>query len=94
VLIALGIANKGVFSGVGSEMLGIAPAKESLDKFTRLFGISSFTECNRGDWTLDISEGCDTWLVDVAISVVLSPNALYRSGRSNESRLSLSQKLS
>jgi hypothetical protein len=34
--------------GVGGGTLGIAPSEESLNKFTRLFGFSSFTECDRG----------------------------------------------
>jgi hypothetical protein len=34
--------------GVGGGTLGRAPSDESLDKFTRLSGFSSFTECNRG----------------------------------------------
>jgi hypothetical protein len=68
---------------VGGGTLGRAPLEESLDKFTRLSGFSSFTECNRGGWTWDISEGCDTRSVDAAMRAVLSPNALYRPGRSS-----------
>jgi hypothetical protein len=67
-------------AGVGGGTLGRAPSDESLDKFTRLSGISSFTECNRGGWILDISEGCDTSSVDAAMRAALSPNALYRPG--------------
>jgi hypothetical protein len=68
---------KGVCAtGVGGGMLGRAPSNESLDKFIRLSGFSGFTECNRGGWTLDISEGYDTRSVDVAMRVALSPNAL------------------
>jgi hypothetical protein len=67
-------------AGVEGGMLGRAPSDESLDKFIRLSGISSFTECNRGGWTLDISEGCDTRSVDAAMRATLSPNALYRPG--------------
>jgi hypothetical protein len=70
-------------AGVGSGMLGRAPLDESLDKFTRLSGFSSFTECNRGGWTLDISEGCDTRSVNVAMRAALSPNALYWPGGSS-----------
>jgi hypothetical protein len=70
-------------SGVGRGLLGRAPKEESLDKFTRISGFSSFTECSRGGWTLDISEGCDTRSVDAAMRTALSPNALYRLGGSN-----------
>jgi hypothetical protein len=80
--------------GVGGGMLGRAPSKESLDRFTRLSGFSSFTECNSGGWTLDISEGCDTRFVDAAMRAALSPNALYRSRGSNQSWPSSSRKLS
>jgi hypothetical protein len=71
--------------------LEIAPSEESLDKFIRLSGLSSFTECSKGGWTLDKFEGCDIRLVDVAIRVALSlraalsPNALYCPRGSNQS---------
>jgi hypothetical protein len=55
---------------------GIAPLEESLDKYTRLSGLSTFTKYNREDWTLDISEGCDTRSVDAAIRTAFSPNTL------------------
>jgi hypothetical protein len=55
--------------GVGGGTLGRAPSDELLDKFTRLSGFSSFTECNKGGWTLDISEGYDTRSVDAAMRV-------------------------
>jgi hypothetical protein len=61
-------------AGVGSEILCNSPSKESLDKWIRLFGLSSFTKWNRGNWALDISKGCNTRSVDVAISAELSPN--------------------
>jgi hypothetical protein len=68
---------KGVCAaGVGGGTLGRAPLDESLDKFTRLSSFSSFTECNRGGWTLDMYEGCNTRSVDAAMRVALSPNAL------------------
>jgi hypothetical protein len=35
-------------AGIGNEMLEIAPLEESLDKFTRLSGLSSFTKWSRG----------------------------------------------
>jgi hypothetical protein len=63
-------------AGVGSEMFEIEPSEESLDKFTRLSKLSSFTECNRGGWILDIFEGCNVRLVDAAVRAALSPNAL------------------
>jgi hypothetical protein len=69
--------------GVGGGTLGRAPSEKSLDKFTRLSGNSSFTECNKGGWTLDISEGYDIRSVDAAMRVALSPNALYRPGGSS-----------
>jgi hypothetical protein len=69
--------------GVGGGTLGRTPSEESLDKFTRLSGFSSFTECSRGGWTLDIFEGYDTRSVDAAMRATLSPNALYRPGGSN-----------
>jgi hypothetical protein len=53
--------------GVGGGTLEIAPSEESLDKFTRLSGISNFTDCSRGSWTLDISEGCNTRSVDASM---------------------------
>jgi hypothetical protein len=79
--------------GVGGGTLGRAPLEESLDKFSRLSGFSNFTECNRGGWTLDISEDCDTRSVDVAMRAVLSPNSLYHPERSNQSWPSSSWKL-
>jgi hypothetical protein len=81
-------------AGVGGGTLGRAPLDESLDKITRLSGFSSFTECNRGGWTLDISEGYDTRFVDAAMRAALSPNALYRPGGSSQSWPSSSRKLS
>jgi hypothetical protein len=69
--------------GVGGEALGIVPLEESLDKFTRLFEVSSFTKYSREGWILDIFEGCDTRSMDAAMRAALSPNALYRPGRSN-----------
>jgi hypothetical protein len=80
--------------GVGGGTLRRAPSKESLDKFTRLSGFSSFTECNRGGLILDKSEGYDTRSVDIAMRVALSPNALYCPGGKNQSWPSSSQKLS
>jgi hypothetical protein len=80
VLTTLGIAYRGVCSGSWGGTLGRAPSNESLDKLSRLSGFSSFMECNRGGWTLDISEGCDTRSVDAAMRAALSPNALYRPG--------------
>jgi hypothetical protein len=62
--------------GIGSGTLEIAPLEESLDKYTRLSGLSTFTKYNREDWTLDISEGCDTRSVDAAIRTAFSPNTL------------------
>jgi hypothetical protein len=56
--------------------LEIAPLEESLDKFTRLFELFRFTECNKGGWTLDISEGYDTRSVDTVIRAAFSPNVL------------------
>jgi hypothetical protein len=79
---------------VGGGMLGRAPSDESLDKFTRLSSISSFMECNRGGWTLDIYEGCDTRSVDAAMRATLNPNALYRPGGSSQSWPSSSWNLS
>jgi hypothetical protein len=67
-------------AGIGSEALGIAPSEESLDKFTRLSGHSSFTEWRRDGWILDISEGWDIRSVDAAIRAAMSPNALYLPG--------------
>jgi hypothetical protein len=81
-------------AGVGGGTLGRAPSDESLDKFTRLSGIYSFTECNRGGWILDISEGCDTRSMDAAMKAALSPNALYRPGGSSQSWPSSSRRLS
>jgi hypothetical protein len=82
---AFGIAAIGVFfAGVGCGALGIAPSEESLDKFTRLSGLSSFTECNMRGWTLDISEGYDTRSVDAAMRAALNPNALYLPKGSNQ----------
>jgi hypothetical protein len=69
--------------GVGGGTLGRAPSDKLLEKFTRLSGFSSFTEYNRGGWTLDISKGCDIRSVDAAMRAALSPNALYRPGGSN-----------
>jgi hypothetical protein len=68
--------------GVEGGTLERAPLEESLDKFTRLSGFSNFTECNRGGWKLDISEGSNTRSVDVAMRAALNPNALYRLGGS------------
>jgi hypothetical protein len=77
---------KGVcVAGVGGGTLGIAPSEESLDRFTRLFGFSSFTEYNRGGWIVDISEGYNTRSMDVAMRAVLSPNALYHPEGNNQS---------
>jgi hypothetical protein len=70
-------------AGVGGGTLRRAPLDESLDKFTRLSGFSSFMECNRGGWTLDISDGCNIRSVDAAMRAALSPNALYWPGGSN-----------
>jgi hypothetical protein len=70
---------------VGGRALGRAPSNESLDKFTRLSGFSSFMECNKGGWTLDISEGCDTRSVDAAMRTALNPNVLYQPGGSSQS---------
>jgi hypothetical protein len=61
---------------VGGGMLGKAPSDKSLDKFTRLSGFSSFMECNKEGWTLDIYGGCNTGSVDVAMKAALNPNAL------------------
>jgi hypothetical protein len=72
-------------AGVGGGTLGRAPSDKALDKFTRLSGFSSFTECNRGGWTLDIFGGYDTRSVDAAMRAALSPIALYRPGGSSQS---------
>jgi hypothetical protein len=80
--------------GVWGGTLGRASSVESLDKFTRLSGFSSFTECNKRDWTLDIFEGCDTRSMDAAMKAALSPNALYWPGGSSQSWPSSSRKLS
>jgi hypothetical protein len=79
---------------VGGGFLGTTPSEESLDKFTRLSGFSSFMECNRGGWILDISEGYDIRFVDAAMRAALSPNALYCLGGSNQNWPSSSRKLS
>jgi hypothetical protein len=81
VLIILGIANKDVYSGSWEWNVG----NSSFRRVTRLFGLSGFTKYSRGGWTLDISEGCDTRLVDAAIRAALSPNALYLPEGSNQS---------
>ena len=62
--------------GVGSGTFGITSSEESLDKLTRLFGLSRFIEWRRGGWTLHIFEGYNTRLVDAAIRAPLSPNAI------------------
>jgi hypothetical protein len=85
VLTAFEFETRVCATGVASETLGIAPSEESLDKFTRLSRLSSFMECSRGDWTLDISEGYNTRSVDATIRAALSPNALYHLGGSNQS---------
>ena len=69
--------------GVEGGMLGRTSSNESLDKFTRLSGFSSFTEYNKGGWILDISNGCDTRSVDAAMRATLSPNAVYQPGGSS-----------
>jgi hypothetical protein len=73
----------GVFvAGIGSETLNNSPLEESLDKWTRPSGHSSFIEWRRGGWTLFILEGWLKSLVDAAIRAAVSPNALYRPRKS------------
>jgi hypothetical protein len=79
--------------GVGSDAEGNPPSEESLDKWTRPSGNSSFTEWRMGGWTLDISEGWDKRIVDADIRVAISPNALYLPGGSTQWWPSLSRYL-
>lgn len=64
-------------AGVGSETFSNSSLEESLDKWTRSLGHSSFTEWRRDGWILEISKGCNKRSMDAAIRIVVSPNALY-----------------